>query len=281
MGLFTKLNPNLETDGPELLKTVAAFMPLSKVAKYNTTALQTALKFVPTAIVFKALFGKKGVYGDGEKLVGERFLDHVQGLNVGRRDVPDEAVAAAQVFLTIMLGVRIKVQEDLDALDKGVDAYMARPGMDDIPRAAVQRAVKLKQTYYPASSYNQGPWDLTHAQNTPLVAPIPAIEYGKLMNGGVQGIGQIVDGIPQNPDFVPDAGSGKPTPSTPGAGSLDSTSTKPATTSANAGELPPSNIPPEVNPGTSSTRPIVLYSLIGVGVIIIGVAGYFAFKKNK
>lgn len=270
--LFSKLNPGLRTDGPETLKTIAAYMPLSQKPQYEQSAAGKALSYIPVVALFKSIFGGHDKYGVGEHILGERFLDGIQGLNVGRRDVPDDAIAAAQVYFSLMFGVRIRMTEDFDALDKGVDEYYKRPQTDDIPRAAVERAVNLKRTYYPITSYNQGGWDLSRAQDIPLVAPIPGIEYKTLMNGEVPGIGPIVNGIPQNPDFLPSDSKS----TVPGAGSLQSA---PKTTLPSNGELPAKNIP-NITPASSKTPAFVIYSLAGVGIVIIGVSGYFAFKKN-
>jgi len=143
-------------------------------------------------------------YQTGQYRLGERFIDQVQGGNVGQRDVADEVVPAARMFFTIVFGVRINNDEDLGSLDYGVDAYYNRPNKQDIPREAVERAVYLKQNYYPASTYNNRKWDMRYFELNPLVAPIPEMNASetleelnvwKLYSGLIPGGAYAVDGI--------------------------------------------------------------------------------------
>ena len=150
-----------------------------------------------------ALF-KGRTYQTGQYILGERFIDQVQGGNVGRRDVPDEIVPVARMFFTICFGVRINNTEDLDSLDAGVDVYYNRPNKEDIPLEAVKRAVHLKQNFYPIRTYNVTKWDLRYFEQFPLVAPIPEmnanatmeeLNVGKLYTGTVPGGAYAVEGV--------------------------------------------------------------------------------------
>jgi hypothetical protein len=100
-------------------------------------------------------------------------------------------------FFTVLFGVRITTGEDLDALDYGAEAYYKRPDKADVKRSAVDRAVFLKQNYYPISSYNNTLWDISKADATAYTEPIPApTEVNQLYNGDFGGL-NIVQGVPE------------------------------------------------------------------------------------
>jgi len=139
---------------------------------------------------------KGRVYTTGQYKLGEGYIDQIQGGNVGYRDVTDETVPEAIMTFTILFGVRITTVEDLDALQAGAMAYSARPDKGDISTAAVQRAVYLKQTFFPDSSYNTRVWDIETFGSYPLAAPIPdPMNVGQLYSGPLPGGGQATDGI--------------------------------------------------------------------------------------
>jgi hypothetical protein len=258
MAIFQNLNPKLTN--PESLVTMAAYMPLSKKPKYNTSTAGQILKYVPIVALIKAF--KKDPLGNGERLLGERFLDHIQGLNVGRGDVTVEVYNAAVIFFTIMFGVPIKLHEDFDALDKSAEDFMKRPGKEGVPRIAVDRAVKLKKSYYPASSYNQGAWNLNYAENNPLVAPIPGIEPGTLYNGEIPGTGYAENGIPRSLDQEAEPAPTNPKTSTPtGNTSVNAPGTPSTSTLAPGTDLAPQN--------QAGMPNWMLYSIIGVGAVIV------------
>lgn len=157
----------------------------------------------PWKMLWSAVFGRK--YTIGQYKLGERFIKQLGGnLNAGGwQDVPNDAVEQAMNMFTILFGVRIGTGEDLDALDYGADAYYARGEKSDIPRAAVDRAVYLKQTYYPISSYDNYVWNPIYFETFPLVAPIPGLQQGTLYNGTLPGGAVAVNGvIPVNADSV-------------------------------------------------------------------------------
>jgi len=161
-----------------------------------------------------------------EQTLGERGIDQIPGMEValfkaGLLDYnasdyiaahPDAAnfvdrhfaegtglystiIPIIQQVMTVLFGVRITNDEDLDALDDGADAYYSRPDKTDIPRAAVDRAVYLKQHYFPISTYNKKSWDLSKFGTIPYAGPIPGIEFGTLFNGKLPGGAEIKDGI--------------------------------------------------------------------------------------
>lgn len=138
-------------------------------------------------------------YTEGQGKLAERFSDQVLGNpDIGYRDayITTDLIKQAQLAFTSLFGVRITTGEDLDALDYGNAAYYARPDKTDIPEKAVNRAVMLKQKYYPMLTYNRGPWDLSHFGEFPLVSPIPdPWNVGRLYNGPLPGGGTAIDGV--------------------------------------------------------------------------------------
>jgi hypothetical protein len=102
------------------------------------------------------------VYQTGQYRLGERFIRHILGQSIGGyREVPDDIVPVSQQFFTMALGVDVNNDEDLMALDSGVDAYFARPDKQNVPVAAVQRAVAIKK-YWPMVKDGQWfvPWPI-------------------------------------------------------------------------------------------------------------------------
>lgn len=182
-------------------QSAIGLLPDGGLKKYLTNSLNDPLYNLK--LLWSAIKGKK--YTTGQYKLGERFIKQITGnFDLGSyRDVPDDAVEAAMNFFTVFFGVRITTGEDLDALDGGIDAYYARGEKDDIPRAAVQRAVFLKQNYYPIGSYNQYQWNPGYFEQYPLVAPIPGLQSGTLYNGKIPGGAIVVNGvIPVNADSI-------------------------------------------------------------------------------
>lgn len=149
--------------------------------------------------LWQAIFGK--AFTTGQYRLGERFMDQIDPSGsannaVSYRDVPDDVVENAMLIFTLLFGVRITTQEDLDALQVGRSAYYMRPDKNDIPQAAVDRAVFLKQTYFPDSTYNVSKWDTDIFSQYPLVAPIPdPYHYGQLYTGPLPGGGNAKNGV--------------------------------------------------------------------------------------
>lgn len=186
-----------------------------------------------------------------EQTLGERFIDQIPGVHralfeAGLLDYgggqPGQAnfvdrhfgegtgnygtiITMAQQVFTLLFGVRITNDEDLDALDDGPDQYYMRPDKTDIPLAAVQRASFLKKTYFPISTYNTVSWDLSKFATMPYVAPIPGIQPGTLFNGDIPGGGKIIDGVITVPGAFTPATQGAPSTATESTGTGGSVST--------------------------------------------------------
>lgn len=150
-------------------------------------------------------------YQSGQYRLGERYIDQLicQGGNpdsvTSTSQVPDDTVPVARTIFTILFGVRINNDEDLWSLDNGVSAYYSRPNKGDIPQLAVERAVFLKQNFFPYTTYNKVCWtDLSPFEQFPLVAPIPEMNasatheednVGKLYSGPLPGGAVAVNGV--------------------------------------------------------------------------------------
>jgi len=180
--------------------------------------------------IIQLFTGRK--YTSGQYVLGERFIDQIVGGNVSRSQVSDADVAQAQTLFTILFGVRITTGEDLDALDYGVQAYYNRGEKSDVPREAVERAVFLKQHFYPISSYNNYKWDTIYFEQYPLVAPIPGLTEGTLYSGDLPGGAVAVNGIiPINAQSIlrqyvdSDFNENTGTVTTPGGQVIDPTAT--------------------------------------------------------
>ncbi len=144
--------------------------------------------------VFALIKGRK--YTSGNYVLGERMNDQIacKG-DIGRQQVTDEMVTMAHVIFNQLFGVRIDTSEDLDALDHGLIAYRARPVSTGISDDAIERAVYLKQHYYPIATYNKACWDLRYFEVYPLVDRIPDHEFGKWYTGPLLGGANCVDGV--------------------------------------------------------------------------------------
>jgi len=143
--------------------------------------------------VIQLFTGRK--YTSDQYVLGERFHDQILGGDVSRSQVPDDMVAQAQTFFTIVFGVRITTGQDLDALDYGPQTYYNRGEKDDVPYEAVERAVYLKQHYYPISTYNQVKWETKWFEVYPLVAAIPGTDQGALYTGPLPGGASAINGL--------------------------------------------------------------------------------------
>lgn len=207
-GLYSQLLRTVGGSIPiagDVIKAVEAginLLPAGGLKKWLSIAIN------PVAFAQAIITAIKGrTYTTGQYRLGERYIDQVLSPNgnpntiLSYRDVTDETVPAAITFFTVVFGVRITTDEDLWALDSGAAAYRARPGVDykgmgDIPDSALQRAVFLKQTYYPSSTYNTTTWDLDYFSQFPLVDPIPdPFTFGKYYTGPLPGGGNATDGV--------------------------------------------------------------------------------------
>lgn len=203
---------------------------------------QGLAQFVAVASHWIDMWSDARAWTISEQTLGERFIDQIPGIDQALFDAGllshrgkeglanyvdshygnyGKIVPMAQKVMTILFGVRITNDDDLDALDGGVNEYYSRPDKSDIPQAAVERAVFLKQTYYPISTYNKVQWDMSKFAAVPYAAPIPGIDPGTLYNGEIPGGGEIKAGLVVMPGaLVPgDTGSAAATESLPAPGS--------------------------------------------------------------
>ncbi len=246
MGLFDKQNTDGTGSTGLFLQEVVTFAKLD-LNGFFKMAIPAAVSFITNAISFFGdVFGQKDCNYQDSTLV-ERFIDQIPGMwllmvDLGYEDESirepleegkilevmqfgrprgahpcNELIYPARLLMTVLFGVRITNDQYLDALDSGVDAYYASgPNTWDIPRSAVERAVMLKQKYFPISTYNTKQWDLNKFQQFPLVAPVPdPIEPGKLFTGEFLGL-KILNGkvigtpIPDIEGYTKALESGKP-----------------------------------------------------------------------
>jgi len=144
--------------------------------------------------IYTTIFGRK--YTSGDYVLGERLNDNVYGNdNIGRQQVSNQMVDLAHVIFNQLFGVRIATSDDLDALDRGFAAYKAREASIGISDSAINRAVFLKQHFFPSSTYNVSKWDLRYFEIYPLVDRIPDYQPGKWYSGTVLGGATAVDGV--------------------------------------------------------------------------------------
>lgn len=144
--------------------------------------------------VIQLFTGRKWTVGD--YTLAERLNDQVYAnADIGQTQASDEMVVIAHRVFNQLFGVRIATAEDLDALDSGVVAYRSRAASQGISQDAIERAVFLKQHFFPIATYNRQPWDLRYFEVYPLVDRIPDYELGKWYTGPVLGGANAVDGL--------------------------------------------------------------------------------------
>lgn len=164
--------------------------------------------------LFQAIFGR--AWRSDQYRLGERLIDNIDPNGTADtmksyRDVPDEVVKNAITLFTILFGVRVDSQLDLDALQQGSAAYYLRPDKSDIPAAAVARAVFLKQNFFPDSTYNTTKWDTDIFSRYPLAAPIPdPFQVGKLYSGPLPGGATAKNGVIEIDEVLSTAPGTKP-----------------------------------------------------------------------
>jgi hypothetical protein len=165
------------------------------------TLLMSAVSLPDMINLWKELlFGRK--YSQGEYEVAAQLLTKLQCKGVIEHyDIPDDLVPYAKRIMTMLFGVKIMNSVDLGRLYQGADAYYNNnPNRLDQPRAAVNRAVTIAQTFY--NPYNDGCVDIRIFDRYPLVAPIPDmtndnedLSRGKFYTGPGFGNQQIVNGM--------------------------------------------------------------------------------------
>lgn len=253
MGLFDNIGQNKQTGQPSFVQEAIAFgkVDLNTIFKYATVA---AITWISNAVkFFHDMFGSSCNHDDN--VLMERMVNQIPGMVLvaiklgwvdssfmqAYTDDPTRAnytssrlnatqcsamINPARLLFTVLFGVRIINNVYLDALQAGVNAYYQVDNGEktaDIPREAVARAVRLKQTYFPDWMYDTKQWDLNIFQENPLVAPIPDLQVGKLFTGNIFGV-DVVNGLVQ----------GSPIPILPGnTGSSGTTTTVPTTQAQN------------------------------------------------
>lgn len=234
MGLFDAIGQDRNSGDFAFLREAKEFGTLDLNAIFKEATAATISWFTHAIEFFTQLFkGTTCTIADGAMV--ERMIDQVPGMvlvavklgwldpsfldeykkhpdraewisNARKYPFCTQAEDVARVFWTVLFGVRIGNDHYLNNLDVGVDAYYATDGYDntnDIPREAVVRAVYLKQTFFPASTYNVKQWDMNQFQRHPLVKPIPdPFHNGKLFTGNIFGV-QVVNGLLQGTALVP------------------------------------------------------------------------------
>lgn len=144
--------------------------------------------------IFAVLKGRR--YTSGTYVLAERMNDQIYcNPDIDRRQASDEMVTQAYALFNQLFGVRLDTSEDLDSLDHGAIAYRARPVSEGISDDAIERAVYLKQHYYPIATYNKSCWDLRYFEAFPLVDRIPGHEIGTWYSGPVLGGAIAVNGL--------------------------------------------------------------------------------------
>lgn len=229
MGLFDKVSTDGTGSTAIFTQQAAAFakMDLNSIFKMSvqgvTDLITNALNF------FHDVFGHSDC-NDQDRVLVERMWDQIPGMALLLSDLGyldstigdsfrkdpnniyrfmsetgrpkgaepcNSLLPVARTLLTILFGVRIVNSNFLDALDNSPDAYYSAGGgwVTDIPRNAVERAVMLKQQFFPISTYNTKQWDMNKFQEFPLVAPVPdPLNVGKLYTGEFLGV-NIVNGL--------------------------------------------------------------------------------------
>lgn len=144
--------------------------------------------------IIQLIKGRK--YTSGDYVLGERLNDNIYcNGDIGRQQVSDDMVDLAHRIFNQLFGVRISTSDDLDALDGGIDAYKARKVSEGISDQAINRAVWLKQNYFPSSTYNRVCWDLSYFEKYPLVDRIPDYNLGQWYSGPLIGGAEAVNGV--------------------------------------------------------------------------------------
>lgn len=236
MGLFDKISTDGTGTTATFTQQAAAFakMDLNSIFKMS---IQGATDLITNAVAFFSdVFGSSSC-NDQDRVLVERFMEQIPGMAIllsdlgyldssigsSLRDDPNRIYSfmqlgrpkgaepcnsllyPARLMFTILFGVRITNSNFLDALDRGVDDYYGAAGEHgwDIPRNAIERAVMLRQQFFPGSTYNTQQWDMNKFQDYPLVAPIPdPVRPGELYTGEFLGV-KVVNGMAIG-DPVPD-----------------------------------------------------------------------------
>lgn len=175
-------------------ETAAIYQALNVLPEGDLKSWLTANPVQFWKKVVALIKGRK--YTVGDYTLAERLNDQVYGNpNIGQTQASDEMVDIAHRVMNQLFGVRIATDEDLNALDSGVAAYKSRAASTGISQDAIERAVFLKQHFFPIATYNRQPWDLRYFELYPLVDRIPDYPLNQWYNGPVIGGATAVDGL--------------------------------------------------------------------------------------
>lgn len=176
--------------------TAAVYQALNLLPEGELKSWLTANPIQFWKKVIALIKGRK--YTSGDYILAERLNDNIYcNGNIDRTQASDEMVDLAHRIFNQLFGVRISTSDDLDSLDIGIDAYKARAVSEGISEQAINRAVWLKQNYYPSSTYNKQCWNLSYFEKYPLVDRIPDYNIGKWYTGPVIGGANATNGVIQ------------------------------------------------------------------------------------
>jgi len=226
----------------QITETFNPQTPYDKAAAVVGQAANAAVSLVPFASIAQGLlsnfFGGQGGLADwlspagiinevkaiifgrlfrgGQYWLGEKFKYYVMGENIHTRDadiVGDTTVSTAITTFSIGFGVPIDDYQDILNLQKGANAYIARyvqlgQTASKIPIAAVNRAVLLKQQYFPTEYENNWTatgvapkkWNMADFNKIPFAVPIPdftkpyAQQWDYTYTGKIP-LGEVVNGV--------------------------------------------------------------------------------------
>lgn len=175
-------------------ETAALYQALNVLPEGDLKSWLTANPVQFWKKVVALITGRK--YTKGDYTLAERLNDQVYANpDIGQTQATDEMVDIAHRVMNQLFGVRLATDEDLNALDSGVTAYKSRAASQGISQDAIERAVFLKQHFFPIATYNRQPWDLRYFELYPLVDRIPDYELNKWYTGPVIGGANAVDGL--------------------------------------------------------------------------------------
>jgi hypothetical protein len=236
MGLFDKISTDGTGTTAMFTQQAAAFAKMDLNAIFKMAGQGVASLITNAVSFFSDVFGHSDC-NDQDRVLVERFMEQIPGMalllselgyldssigdalrsdpnsiygfmQLGRpkgAEPCNSLLYPSRLLLTLLFGVRIVNSNFLDALDRGVDDYYNAGGnwVWDIPRNAVERAVTIKQQFFPISTYNTQQWNLNRFQEFPLVAPIPdPAQPGQLYTGEFLGV-KVVNGVAIG-DPIPD-----------------------------------------------------------------------------
>lgn len=259
----------------EAVKTALSILPPGGLKDFLTGFLKDPTKAITTLI-------KGRTYTSGDYKLGEQYMRNILGLEQIQRweQVPDTYVPQAWQFFTTAYGVRIRTNDDIDALNvpgsPGGKAanYLTRNTEEthDISQAAAIRAATIGANFNTASNRDHQ-WPLTNFASLPYIFPIPDVVQDTNFTGMHPILNKkIVNGYPE--DYT-------------GQRFSSQVSNVPLET-APTGYTPPSTVQTPGLPGLPNpddTAKNFFSSPIGIGLLVVGtgvvgVLGYELLKKK-